>query len=304
MEYTNITEAKAAYLKGENVMEHLTNHSSDATDRSQIIEIAYDLQAGSYVNNVKSNFKRYRKLCDEFAELLLPHLSSTKSILDVGTGEMTTLSLIMANRQIPSCSVYAFDLSWSRLWHGLKFWEDTIGSSRSAPMVFCADMGEIPLRSKSMDIVTSSHALEPNGNKLPEILKELFRVCREKLVLFEPSYELNSEEGKARMDKHGYIKGLESNVNQLGGIVHDIIPLSNVFTPLNPTTCYIIEPPADDTHADILDGVPFCAPGSDFRLEKSEGFYFAPEAGLVFPSLKGIPVLRREAGIIATSVCI
>ena len=46
---------------------------------------------------------------------------------------------------------------------------------------------------------------------LEALLRELFRVTKKKLVLFEPSYELNSEEGKVRMDRLGYIKDIEGH---------------------------------------------------------------------------------------------
>ena len=111
----------------------------------------------------------------------------------------------MINNGIQPSAVYAFDLSWSRLQHGRRYCQDILGESASIIRPFVADIDEIPLATNSIDIVTSNHALEPNGGNLSPLLSELFRVCRERLVLFEPSYELNSAEGKARMDKLGYL---------------------------------------------------------------------------------------------------
>jgi serine/threonine protein kinase len=65
--------------------------------------------------------------------------------------------------------------------------------------------------------------LEPNGGKLKELLMELFRVTADKLILFEPCYEINTQEGKDRMDKLGYIKNIEGVVGELGGKVIDKI---------------------------------------------------------------------------------
>ncbi len=108
---------------------------------------------------------------------------------------------------------------------------------------FVADINEIPLLDKSINITTSSHALEPNGGKLKELLKELFRVTADKLVLFEPCYKINTQEGKNRMDNLGYIKNIEEIVSDLGGKMIDKVAIKNISNPLNPTACFIITPP-------------------------------------------------------------
>ena len=294
-------KAKSAYESGKNIIEQLSRDNSvDASDRT-VIELAYDLQAGSYIRKAKSDSSAYQTCCDEMSEFLAQYVGKGELLLDVGTGELTTLSMIMAGNSILECEIYAFDLSWSRLAHGLPFWEEVVGGSRKKPTVFCADMFAIPLRANAVDVVTSAHALEPNGNDLRAILEELFRICRKKLVLFEPSYELNTDEGKARMDRHGYIKGLEETVESLGGAVMEVTPLRHPVNPLNPTVCYVIDPPETDAGIDGQRKPVFTAPGSELILSKSDGYFISPETGLVFPSLAGIPILKTEAAIIATS---
>ena len=93
--------------------------------------------------------------------------------------------------------------------------------------MLCADIKSIPLKSNSIDVIISNHALEPNGKYLSDLIKELFRVVKKKLILFEPSYELNSLKGKKRMDKLGYIKNIKSTVKNLGGSLVEIIPIKN-----------------------------------------------------------------------------
>ena len=68
-----------------------------------------------------------------------------------------------------------------------------------------------------MNVTTSSHALEPNGGRLKQLMAELFRVTIDKLVLFEPCYEINTDAGKERMDRLGYIKNLDGVIAELGG---------------------------------------------------------------------------------------
>ena len=56
MKLIDVLEAKSIYQKGENVTNYLRQKFGSEVNTSEIIEIAYDLQAGSYVENVESNF--------------------------------------------------------------------------------------------------------------------------------------------------------------------------------------------------------------------------------------------------------
>lgn len=300
----DITSARAVFAKGGNVTQFLKNAAGCSHNSAEIIEIAYDLQAGSYINRVSRNIDREQQYADELASLIAPFLSSGKTLLDVGAGELTTLAQLMTNTSIQPTAVYAFDISWSRLHHGRSFCHETLGEKASVIHPFVANIRDIPLPGNSIDVVTSNHALEPNGGNLSPLLNELFRVCREYLVLFEPSYELNSAQGKARMDKLGYIKDIEGTVRHLGGVLQDVIPHSNVWNPLNPTTCYIIEPPENDadTNLDEKAHVGFTAPGTDYYLHQQDGFWVSRDAGLAFPVLQDIPILKSGNAILATSL--
>ncbi|CAM5272174.1 Methyltransferase domain-containing protein OS=Lysinibacillus sphaericus OX=1421 GN=LS41612_21290 PE=4 SV=1 [Lysinibacillus sphaericus] len=66
----------------------------------------------------------------------------------------------------------------------------------------------MPLANNSIDLVYTVHALEPNGGKELEALKELYRVASKYVVLVEPYYEGANSEAKERMDRLGYIKGI------------------------------------------------------------------------------------------------
>ncbi len=300
MKFIDVLEAKSVYQKGENVTQYLREKFKTNDNSSEIIEIAYDLQAGSYISNVNANREKSENYARELSEILMPHLDKDDSLLDVGAGEITTLSLVLNNIDIDLSNVLALDISWSRLSKGIKFHSD----NRNTEVLvnpFVADIKEIPLHAKSVDVVTSSHALEPNGKSIGTLLAELFRVAKKKLVLFEPSYELNSDEGKARMDKLGYIKDIEGEVIKLGGKVLDVIAIANVSNLLNPTACYVIEPPKHTKKC--LEAPTFCVPGTDFKLEVDGQFLFSKNTGLAFPILEGIPVLKTNAAILATSKC-
>ncbi|MBT5434510.1 MAG: class I SAM-dependent methyltransferase [Rhodospirillaceae bacterium] len=300
MKFIDVLEAKAIYQKGENVTNFLRKKFGSEDNTSEIIEIAYDLQAGSYVENVKSNVDKADSYASELSKILNDNLERGDSMLDVGTGEITTLTLVLNKLKTELSDILALDISWSRLSIGMKFHREY--REKKFPLkVFVADIKAIPLHGKCVDVVTSSHALEPNGKNLETLLLELFRVTKKKLVLFEPSYELNSEEGKVRMDKLGYIKNIEVTVSKLGGKVIDVVPIRYSYNPLNPTACYIIEPP---THIEkYLEVVTLCVPSTNFELKYDGQYFFSKDTGLVFPVLDDIAVLKTSSAILATSKC-
>ena len=298
MNYLDVVEAKQIYKQGKNVTQYLRNKFDKNENTGEIIEIAYDLQAGSYIKSLMANSQHVEAYATEVSDILKNHLVVDDTLLDVGTGEITTLNLVLNRITVPLTKVLAFDISWSRLYKGLEFHQKNNDTNVSVE-TFVADMKEIPLRNKCIDVTTSNGALEPNGKSLNSLLQELFRITKKKLVLFEPSYELNSKEGRERMDNLGYIKNIEGEVKSLGGKVINVIPMSIVENPLNPTVCYIIEPPEDISV--FLDAPAYSVPGTDLEIEKIGSFMSSKDTGLIFPILDGIPVLRTNKAILATA---
>jgi ubiquinone/menaquinone biosynthesis C-methylase UbiE len=101
--------------------------------------------------------------------------------------------------------VFGFDISWSRVKFAKKLVEEY---NMKNVNLFTANLFEIPLLDNSIDIVYTSHSLEPNGGKEKQALKELFRIAKNYIVLLEPSYELASTDARERMINHGYITNL------------------------------------------------------------------------------------------------
>ena len=266
----------------------------------EIIEIAYDLQAGSYIENTNKNRVNQEKIAAVIASELNKFLLPSSTLLDIGSGELTNLTLII-NKLKNIRKVFAFDISWSRIFKGIKFFKDNTKNKTNLLHPFVADIKSIPLASNSIDIITSCHALEPNGKSLNLLLKELFRVAKDKLVLFEPSYELNSKEGKRRMEKYGYIKGIEKEVIKLGGIVENIKLIGDPANSLNPTACYVISVNKKKKYGHKK-SPKFTIPGSDFELKRSDNFMISKDTGLIFPILKKIPILKSELAILSTAL--
>lgn len=301
MKSSYLDKARKVYAENNNVTEFLKNELQKDYNTDEIIEIAYDLQAGNYIKNTNQNRANKDLYACELADILKPHLEHQSSLLDVGTGELTTLSLILNQINNMLLNVFAFDISWSRLYKGLSFFEQNCNNKNIKLQTFVADIKCIPLPSKSIDIVTSNHALEPNRNNLENLLKEIFRVAKNKCIFFEPSYELNCDEGKRRMDKLGYIKNIEGTVSNIGGKVIDIKLLKNIENILNPTACFIIEPPKTLSTSEQKE-IKFTVPGTDINLVKEECFYKSSDTGLVFPILKNIPILKNKYGVLATAL--
>ena len=117
----DIVEAKDIYKQGTNITQHLRNKFNESENTSEIIEIAYELQDGSYIEEVIANPHKAEAYANELSDILKKHLKSGDSLLDIGTEEITTLSLVLNNIDIELSNVLAFDISWSRLSKGLQF---------------------------------------------------------------------------------------------------------------------------------------------------------------------------------------
>jgi len=306
LNHFDILEAKKAYKEGKNITELLRLQKNIETNTSEIIETAYDLQAGSYIEYVTNNAIKSQAYTLELSEILCRHLNTNDSLIDIGTGEMTTLSHILTKLKIIPNKIFAFDISWSRIYNGIIYSKKILGEKYKIISPFVADINEIPLLDKSINITTSSHALEPNGGKLKELLTELFRITIDKLILFEPCFEINSEDGKKRMEKLGYIKNIDGVVEELGGKLIEKIIIKNTSNPMNPTVCFVIIPPLTKNKffkTNKNESRFFSAPGTNIPIKEFKEYYFSNQLGLCYPKIKNIPILKSNASILASSLC-
>jgi uncharacterized protein YbaR (Trm112 family) len=127
-------------------------------------------------------------------------------------------------------------------------------------------------------------------------LEELFRITNKYLILLEPSYEFASDEGKKRMESHGYVKHLYTVAKNLGYkiIEHRLFDLS--MNPLNPTGLMIIEKNKDSSNSIE----PLACPITQTDLVKYENEYFSPMSLLAYPIIGNIPCLLPQNAIIAS----
>lgn len=286
---------RAAYARGDNAMEYARQAASTAGNLTIATLIAYDLQAGSYIAGARANPEGNTRWCVQLAKIIDPFLTKQSSLLEVGCGEATTLAdLVKHLNQTPKHTL-GFDISWSRCAEGVEWLSEKEVSAR----LFVADLFNIPLEDASVDVVYTSHSLEPNAGREEEAIRELMRVARRAVVLVEPIYELANSEAQARMRTHGYVRGLKESAERLGANVTDYRLLEYTPNTLNPSGLVLIEKKSskaavgEPTWRCPLTHTPMSDLGDVFVGEKS---------GLVYPVLRGIPLLRAEHGVVASKI--
>jgi hypothetical protein len=204
--------------------------------------------------------------------------------------------VLQALKNKPSAS-YGFDVSWSRIQVGRQ-WLDELGQRTQ---LFVGDLMDIPMQAGSIDVVYSSHSLEPNGGREAAMIAECMRVARHAVVLVEPIYELADAAAQARMESHGYVRGLHDAAAKLGATILEYRLLDYCGNPLNPSGVLVMKKKNEST------GVQGSAPSAIWRcpltgapLIPNTNGYYAKEVGIVYPLLRSVPMLRREHGIVAS----
>lgn len=290
---TTPRQLKSLYEQGKNISALLREEMGLQRNTPEIIEIAYDLQTGSYIASMENAemAEHKRNYTSEIAKTILS-LCKPMSILEAGVGEATTLSGVLQHLQA-KVSSFGFDLSWSRVAYA-KRWLQSQGISNTT--LCTGNLLHIPFADNSIDVVYTSHSIEPNGGNEEPILQELFRVTRKFLILLEPGYELANDEARRRMDYHGYCKNLKGIAESLGYDVleHKLFPFTS--NPLNPTAITIIKKGEDAVPPSHI----LACPKFKTPLEEIGNMLFSPEALVVYPIVGGIPCLRIENGIFAS----
>ena len=283
---------KELFLKGENISDYLKSYSKENFNSVKNISISYELQSGTYVRNFLKDSSHHEKYTAGLARII-NKIDEVQSILEVGVGEATTLYSLLMNLKKKPSDIFGLDISWSRLKFAKEFLTDL-----NVPDVnlFKANLFEIPLLDNSIDIVYTSHSIEPNGGKEEEALKELYRITNKYLILLEPAYEFANDLARQRMKKYGYITNLHSAAVKLGYKIIENRLFDYSINPLNPTGLIVIE--KKSTHSNNTD---YVCPISRSKIELyNENFMYAKESFLVYPILDKIPCLVKENSILAS----
>ncbi|MEK4711609.1 class I SAM-dependent methyltransferase [Sporosarcina sp. FSL K6-5500] len=286
-----LNRIKEIYDKNENMIAYLKKIYNNKENSLEDILISYDFQAGAYTKGYKNNPANKDLYCSYLAEII-NDIGEYTSILEVGVGEATTFAVMLSKlNRLPEKS-YGFDISWSRIKYARKF-IDELGIKDTE--LFTGDLFNMPLKDNSIDIVYTSHSVEPNGGREEEALQELYRVANKYLILLEPAYELANDEARTRMKEHGYVTNLFQTAQNLGYdiIEHKLFGIST--NPLNPTGVMIIKKAG--TH-DVIN--PICCPvtKTDFIIKNNT--YYSPESLLAYPVIEEVPCLLAQNAVVAT----
>jgi len=294
MDKKSLKFIKDMYLKGGNIIQYLRKNSAAKENTEEMILFSYDLQSRSYIVANKKNPSKKQQYTKNLAEIINNLDVQYNSILEVGVGEATTLANLIPKLSSYPKKIYGFDISWSRT----KYANSYIKSKNiKNTLLFVADLFDIPLLDNSIDIVYTSHSIEPNSGREKEALLELMRVTKKYLILLEPAYDLASEKAKRRMEKHGYIKNLYETCKSLGLNIIEHRLFNPIEKSLNPTGLTIIKKNFNDDFNHLN---PFMCPISKQSLKLTRGSYFSSNGLLVYPVIDQIPCLIKESGVVAT----
>ena len=295
-----ITRKVASELlkKKTNIMEHLRQNKASDTNDVSSIGIAYDLQTGSYIEDLKdpamSRFKdTYGK---ELAGII--NAMDCVTVLEAGIGEGTMLRCTYPHLVRSSTTgLYGFDISWSRIRCGGDYLSE--GGIHIEAAV--GELAHPPYRSSSIDVVYTSHAIEPNRGREREIISQLYRVARKYLILLEPSYENASNDGKKYMDKHRFCMNIEKTVNDLQYEVLEYRQFVS-FNELNPTWLMVIKKDHTGGMVEDVDGLHevYACPSCEQSITLIDSNYYCSHCFMIFPVIRGIPCLLRDKGILGS----
>jgi ubiquinone/menaquinone biosynthesis C-methylase UbiE/uncharacterized protein YbaR (Trm112 family) len=287
-----LNRIKELYSKGENIIQYLKSIENSSSNSLEDILISYDFQAGSYIEIIKKQPEKFISYHVAIANYI-KKLGKFNSILEVGVGEATTLANVIDNLDYAPEFIYGFDISWSRIKYGNHHLKER--KIKNA-ILTTGDFFSSPFLSNSVDIVYTSHSLEPNGGKEKEALEELYRITNNYLVLLEPSYENASDEGKLRMEKNGYVRNLYATAKSLGYEIVENRLFDTYVNPLNPTGLIVIK--KNQAVSGLRNHL--ACPISKTSLKKHNSSYFSEESLLAYPIIENIPCLLPQNAVIAT----
>ena len=289
-----LSRIKEIYNNGGNIIDFLKKISNQDKNSIEDILISYDFQAGSYIKFAEENSDFLNKYTYKISEDIKNLKTEIKSILEVGVGEATTLANLVNHLNFSDLKVYGLDISWSRILFGNRYLKDkNINNAK----LFTADLFNIPLANNSIDIVYTSHSLEPNGGREEEALKELYRVTNKYLILLEPAYEFADNDSRLRMKEHGYVKNLVNIALNLGYKVNENRLFEFFSNKNNPTQIIVIE---KNKNANSLIESNFNCPISKTKLSQQIDCFYSENGLLAYPIIRNIPCLLPSNAIVAT----
>lgn len=293
MNKQSLQAIRKVYEKGGNIIQYLKQNQHELNTLEMIL-ISYDFQSGSYVREAEKDPEYNRLYTSAIARVITGLGVKYRSILEVGVGEATTLAnVIQKLPQIPQ-QIFGFDISWSRIKYAIEYLQM---KHLEHAIVFTGDFFNAPLADSSIDIVYTSHSIEPNGGREKEALLELMRITNKYLILLEPAYELANKSAQKRMEEHCYVKNLYKTAIELNlkVVEHRLFDISR--NQLNPTGLMIIKKDSQK-YKQVIN--PLVCPITKTPLKLLNGSYFSDESLLAYPIIDQVPCLISDSAVVAT----
>lgn len=283
----NYKVAKEAYARNENIIQKLT---SLGVDKSVCIEIAYEIQAGSYTSLFYSS--EFGSKRNKVLHNVIRRYSDLDDVANIGVfGVGEAVNWIGFDGAVKSfCGV---ELSYSRLRHARSNLAQLTGIQKST--LIKGDAAEVIFNPNSFDLTMTLHSIEPNGNvQGAEMLKNVINYSSKYIILFEPDYSTAPAPMKARMEANGYVCNIqdvidsESSVSVVDKFVLDIQENND-----NLTTCWILKKIIfEDSRDDKL-----VCPYSNNTLVDFEGSKYSSDSGLLYPVIDDILFINKQDAI-------
>ena len=268
------------------------------------VKFKYDNMAGVYVDNQK-NFKNEKYLAlnekNEVLEcrgIITPYyadclkglflLSKSKSLLEVGAGELTTISLVLNSLKKKFSYSGAIDISLNRLLVGKKYLKS---QGNKVDFLARADASQLPFKDNSFDMVYTCHCLEQVPNLFIKSVKELIRVSKKYIVIIEPSYEFSLIASKNNIYKKGYTKITDALLSKTGftPIYRKFLPLKNYIS-----SAEIIVFEKKNYYKSLnKKDIQFVSPISREKLSKNKKFLLDKKNFKKYKIYKKIPLLAQ-----------
>jgi len=296
--FVDFIDLRRQYSDGVNIIEYLTHKYSDILSREDIISISYSLQSGSYTKQYSKKRHTIEYISSVFGDIINNDFTESRSILDCGCGEYST-TIDIFSKLLFVDNFYVFDISLSRLLAGSSFCNNLVTEANisnidcSSIKASVSRLDQIPFNDNSVDILITSHVIEPNRGSEKKIIKELLRVAKHGVILHEPDYENSSKQQKERMDRHGYAVNIRGHIQDLG-YNFDVINIDKHYNPNNTASFTIIKKESNNTCDEIV----YVDPISKSKLVEKNNFLFSEKRGVLFPIYNRIPILVESQSIL------
>lgn len=291
---------RSAYRSNQNMIEWSKTdflspeEASRASVRELIIRLAYDMQAGSYVRAAAEQAERYERWFQQMVESIEPWVpEGSFSLLEVGVGEATTLNGVLSKLKRKPHQSLGIDISFARL----EVAADFLRRNAQSALLAVASLFRMPFSDSSIDVVYTSHSLEPNGGREHEAIAELLRVSRRYVVMVEPDFESAPAAARARMAHHGYVTGLEAAAKSAGAQVVFRENMEFSLNPMNPSGLWVLEKDGGEQRREADHAAPelaFVCPATGRPLSSSGDGLLVTEDGVSYPVPMNVPLLTLE----------